>query len=197
MARFLKLSRFLLPFAVLFAASPSHALITWTWSFSGDYNGTPVSAAGSLQTDGNTPAAFTTYSITSISGTLDVNGSLSSITGLSTFGGNKIASVSNKVQWDGTAASPILLDAFDGFAFATSSSGNVALLCDSFNYCPADEFALSSVGQFFDGLVATSLLKPFSGPEPVPGPLPLLGAGAAFGWSRRLRRRISDGSSRL
>lgn len=28
-------------------------------------------------------------------------------------------------------------------------------------------------------------------PAEVPGPLPLLGAGAAFGWSRRLRRRIS------
>jgi uncharacterized repeat protein (TIGR03803 family) len=26
--------------------------------------------------------------------------------------------------------------------------------------------------------------------NPVPGPLPLMGAGAAFGWSRRLRRRI-------
>ncbi|WP_411875248.1 hypothetical protein [Vulcanococcus limneticus] len=26
----------------------------------------------------------------------------------------------------------------------------------------------------------------------VPGPLPLLGAGAAFGWSRRLRKRISS-----
>ena len=26
--------------------------------------------------------------------------------------------------------------------------------------------------------------------DPVPGPLPLMGAGAAFGWSRRLRRRI-------
>lgn len=25
---------------------------------------------------------------------------------------------------------------------------------------------------------------------PAPGPLPLMGAGAAFGWSRRLRRRI-------
>jgi hypothetical protein len=25
----------------------------------------------------------------------------------------------------------------------------------------------------------------------VPGPLPILGAGAAFGWTRRLRRRIS------
>ena len=29
-----------------------------------------------------------------------------------------------------------------------------------------------------------------SGPASVPGPLPLLGAGAAFGWSRQLRRRI-------
>ena len=28
-------------------------------------------------------------------------------------------------------------------------------------------------------------------PPPVPGPLPLLGAGAAFGWSRRLRNRIA------
>ena len=26
--------------------------------------------------------------------------------------------------------------------------------------------------------------------EPTPTPLPLMGAGAAFGWSRRLRRRI-------
>jgi hypothetical protein len=29
-------------------------------------------------------------------------------------------------------------------------------------------------------------------PASVPGPLPLLGAGAAFGWSRRLRRRIKQ-----
>jgi hypothetical protein len=26
----------------------------------------------------------------------------------------------------------------------------------------------------------------------VPGPLPILGAGATFGWTRRLRRRISQ-----
>jgi MYXO-CTERM domain-containing protein len=26
---------------------------------------------------------------------------------------------------------------------------------------------------------------------PTPGPLPLLGAGAAFGWRRRLRKRIA------
>jgi hypothetical protein len=31
---------------------------------------------------------------------------------------------------------------------------------------------------------------PGGDPEPVPGPLPLLGAGAAFGFSRRLRTRV-------
>ena len=29
----------------------------------------------------------------------------------------------------------------------------------------------------------------------VPGPLPLLGAGAAFGWSRRLRQRVRQASA--
>jgi len=29
-------------------------------------------------------------------------------------------------------------------------------------------------------------------PPPVPGPLPLFGAAAAFGWSRRLKKRISS-----
>jgi hypothetical protein len=33
-------------------------------------------------------------------------------------------------------------------------------------------------------------LGPPSASNPVPGPLPLLGAAAAFGWSRRLRRRV-------
>ena len=31
-------------------------------------------------------------------------------------------------------------------------------------------------------------------PSTVPGPLPLLGAGAAFGWTRRLRKRLATGS---
>jgi hypothetical protein len=31
--------------------------------------------------------------------------------------------------------------------------------------------------------------------DPVPGPLPVLGASAAFGWSRRLRRRLKSAAS--
>jgi hypothetical protein len=43
-----------------------------------------------------------------------------------------------------------------------------------------------------DNLTASSSVLVFTpvAPASVPGPLPLLGAGAAFGWSRRLRRRI-------
>lgn len=32
----------------------------------------------------------------------------------------------------------------------------------------------------------------YQGITPVPGPLPLLGAGAAFGWSRKIRKRIKS-----
>ncbi len=37
-----------------------------------------------------------------------------------------------------------------------------------------------------------TLLFTAASPASVPGPLPLFGAGAAFGWSRRLRRRIKS-----
>jgi hypothetical protein len=38
----------------------------------------------------------------------------------------------------------------------------------------------------------TESINVYIGPSSVPGPLPLLGASAAFGWSRRLRRRIAS-----
>jgi MYXO-CTERM domain-containing protein len=40
---------------------------------------------------------------------------------------------------------------------------------------------------------ASTTISNFDGPTapPVPGPLPLLGAGAAWGWSRRYRQRIA------
>jgi len=57
--------------------------------------------------------------------------------------------------------------------------------------------SLASEGFTATGLVGTwtivgtsESINVFIGP-PVPGPLPLLGAGAAFGWSRRLRKRIA------
>jgi hypothetical protein len=43
-----------------------------------------------------------------------------------------------------------------------------------------------------DNTSSNSLLFTPASPASVPGPLPLFGAGAAFGWSRRLRRRIKS-----
>ncbi len=34
------------------------------------------------------------------------------------------------------------------------------------------------------------------GSNPVPGPLPIVGIGAAFGWSRQLRRRVAQANPR-
>ena len=60
---------------------------------------------------------------------------------------------------------------------------------------------LASLGFTTTGLIGTwtingtsESIQVFIGPpaNSVPGPLPLLGAGAAFGWSRRLRKRIAS-----
>jgi len=70
---------------------------------------------------------------------------------------------------------------------------------------------LASIGFTTTGLLGTWTLEPKDGSDPytandtiqvvigappspstaVPGPLPLFGAAAAFGWSRRLRKRIT------
>jgi hypothetical protein len=54
---------------------------------------------------------------------------------------------------------------------------------------------LSATGSFIDGTPAASTTVKYAiatTTAPVPGPLPLFGAAAAFGWSRQLRRRISN-----
>jgi hypothetical protein len=57
--------------------------------------------------------------------------------------------------------------------------------------------SLASEGFTATGLVGTwtidgtsESINVYIGPTATPGPLPLFGAGAAFGWSRKLRRRI-------
>lgn len=57
--------------------------------------------------------------------------------------------------------------------------------------------SLAALGFTTTGLIGTWTLDGTSESiqvvlvPPVPGPLPLLGAGSAFGWSRRLRKRIA------
>jgi len=58
--------------------------------------------------------------------------------------------------------------------------------------CKTDTLTTNNGGQGFSRSQTTSTLWKINGTQAVPTPLPLLGAGLAFGYSRRLRRRTLD-----
>lgn len=105
-------------------------------------------------------------------------------------------------------------DSFSGVG--TQLYGSSALFGITSGYAPGTPITslstfnsktLAGIGFTTTGLLGTWTLQPKDGSDPytandtiqvvigapppasVPGPLPLLGAGAAFGWSRRLRKR--------
>jgi hypothetical protein len=113
------------------------------------------------------------------------------------MGGNMIPSNSNRtLNLQGT------YDGSGGFASITNAWSNLPVSSNDGN---ANFTGIGSeLGFVFDPVIAgTVVAKPFimgyvavqyqySDASPVPGPLPLFGAAAAFGWSRRLRKRVSS-----
>ena len=75
----------------------------------------------------------------------------------------------------------------DGFSAQQNQTGSA-----SFNVLAGDVFGFRQNSDDSQLGRASTTISLFNGPvaASVPGPLPLLGAGAAFGWSRQLRRRI-------
>jgi hypothetical protein len=100
-------------------ASPAKALTTWNWSFT--TNIADQFGSGTFTTADVVPTAGVTYTITGISGTYNRDGTAYTIFSLSDFG-----SASNTFQWDGTNASPLLLDlAGVSFKFGELSTVNL------------------------------------------------------------------------
>ncbi len=176
-----------LPVALVAAASltalavpnAAHAL---TWNFSFVSNNPAYNASGTFVTDGASVAVGQVYTITSVAGTQ--NGS--TITGLANYFG-----ADNTFKWNGSPSS-LLANSY-GIAWDLASGSFSNAYCSSggsATYCTADSI-LSDTGI---ELITSSTLSVYTAPAPVPGPLPLFGAGAAFGWSRRLRRRVKSGS---
>ena len=131
------------------------------------------------------PTAGVTYTITAISGTYNRGNTIYDILGLETYLG-----ATNTFQWDGTSSSP-LFSSNGGISFQVSDNTDYQLVnlfyyTEDAAYGPVDHTS-TEFPDFVDGHISTSSLKPAN---PVPGPLPLFGAAAAFSWSRRLRRRI-------
>lgn len=188
---------------LLWQPAPGRAL-TWNWTFrSGEILGPPsLSGSGTFTTDGTSFQANTTYEITGISGTfIDTNrtGTVNTITGLGDE--NSIPPAPYFLRWDGSASSPIITDIL-GISFKFTGSSTIGPNPGPFNdtanlynspalntYNPVNRITSDILyGGGSGEVIASSTLIPANA---VPGPLPLMGAAAAFGWSRRLRRRVS------
>jgi hypothetical protein len=155
-------------------ATPAQAITTWDWSFT-----TSISdqfGSGTFTTADVVPTANTTYAIIGISGTYNRGGSAYAITNLSSFN-----QADNLFQWDGTSLSSILATQ-GGISFVAGGLG-INLYKLGSGYGPVDSQRTQFQGA--DGAITSSSLNP------VPGPLPLFGAAAAYSWSRQLRRRIA------
>ena len=115
------------------------------------------------------------------------------------MGGNTIPSNSNRTldlqgTYNGTGGFSSISDSlWRGFGVSSNTgtanfTGTGADL--AFNFDPTVTGSVLAK-PFIMGYVAVQY--EYTGPIPaVPGPLPLLGAAAAFGWSRRLKKRISS-----
>ena len=153
-------------------ATPSQAVEQWDWVFIVDPN---TRGSGLFVTEDVVPTANTTYSILSISGVYAQSGVPYRIDGLSFFNGSD-----NIFQWDGNSSSDIIASG-NGISFRTSGGFDVNL------YSSVGLGPVNTIKRGTQNLnVPLSRLYP---ELPVPGPLPVFGAAAAFGWSRRLRRR--------
>lgn len=129
---------------------------------------------GLFVTEDVVPTANTTYSILSIYGSYKQSTRFYTIEGLSFFNGSD-----NIFQWDGTSSSNIIASG-NGISFRTSGGFDVNLY---------SSVGLGPVNTIKRGTQNSNVIVSSLEPElPVPGPLPVFGAAAAFGWSRRLRR---------
>jgi outer membrane lipase/esterase len=95
------------------------------------------------------------------------------------------------------------LTLFDAFSFSSTSltSNTSPFAAQGSEACGAFQDKNCNNYFFWDGLhpttaahssIAQAIYANLGSPTPVPGPLPILGAAAAFRYSRKLRKRIKD-----
>jgi hypothetical protein len=168
---------------------------------------TPPAKAVQLQQDFAGPYAPANWTLTTNGGDGSVNtaGAPSSIT-LNGSDTGSLDSINTDYTISAAASGPVSFnwnyssldpdDIYDSFGYLLN--GTFTQLANNGSQGPGSSLFNVATGDTFGFRVftlddtfgrGTATISNFS--APVPGPLPLLGVGAAFGYSRRLRRRIS------
>ncbi len=169
--------------AICLQVTPAQAFTEWRWSFratnciGGSFNS--CIGSGRFTTEDVVPTANTIYDIIDIKGNYIVTG-LSGTTSYKIIFPTYFNNADNRFSWDGTSLSEIIASG-RGFSFRTSGGFDVNL-SSSAGLGPVNTAKRGTQ----NAVVTLSSLEPV---VEVPGPLPLFGAAAAFGWSRRLRHR--------
>ena len=196
------------PAALLLSQGQAKAVLIYNIFESG--GNVVVQTSGSLDLSGTTPVAGEVVGC-------GINGLIKSAfgaicSGVDTgFSGSSSYPITGPTSFIGTAditpassvsgTSTVLYGLISVFRIDSSYASNSPIVSSAtFN-----SLALSSLGFTTTGLIGTwtidgtseSINVYIGPPAAAPGPLPLLGAGAAFGWSRRLRKRITAPLSTL
>jgi hypothetical protein len=155
----------------------SYAPANWTQSIQGD---------GSIDTSG-APATIVLNSAGDSNGNQNTDFTITApAPGTVSFDWNFTTS-DNRPFWD-----PFGYLLNGSFTKLTNDNGDQSQIGSiSFSVLTGDVFGFrqNSLDSIFGR--ASTTISNFNGPlPPVPGPLPLLGIGTAFGWSRRLRHRL-------
>lgn len=132
----------------------------------------------------------TTYDVTTFEGSYSNNSSRFTTTEMPWFGSGSLAE-QFAIAVGAQLGTPVLGTNGPYFAYSivfNPTFGNTSILSYSYDSSSNPPTVVkSSAGEFFNNTYAVVSAQ---APSAVPGPLPLFGAAAAFGMSRRLRRRI-------
>jgi hypothetical protein len=136
------------------ANQSAHAL-SWNWSLV-DTNG--QTSSGTFTTNGTSYQAGTTYAITGITGTSNINATGKTIAGIGSF------SASNLLQWDGTNSSPIITD-LGGISWDNTDGGSVNIYYSGGDFSAVNSSETSYPGNN-PGITSSTLTPVASTPVP-------------------------------
>lgn len=210
------------PAALLLSQGQAHAVlnvnifddgpnlkVTVTGSISPGNYGSSAATPSDCFGNGSLSGEFNATDPSTLCTGYNVTSTFSDITGPAGFGGNgflfpasSVTGLSFQMYPDSYNTGTSYNSAYDVYKNTYALDPSYTLGEQFFSSATYNGTNLAAQGFTTTGLIGTwtidgtsESLNVFVGPPPVPGPLPLFGAGAALAWSRRLRKRTTSSVS--